>query len=386
MLLKTSSWTSHVIASRIYLLIDEAFTTHLLVVTHLVSWESFGTIWTGLFEINCILIAWNNTLTACVTSSSWPHDLPTLTLIHANSWWRFKLLDRLSVCHSSCILLIGTVYLFVWLLINVRRWMNWSWRIRWTCVLLWVWICYICWNSLASIYVLITWWFLRSDIRILLFFCMVLMISLLKLLVTYSIKLFKNINKHRFFCFNISFVRISNKVIVKFSVSSFLFSVLWSMEWIFLIKLVKVFITYFWLNLWNIWWRHIFKLVPIYWIKEWMSFDFFSSITSKSCVCIAYHSFEDISWVRWQFCLSRNTERLLPMHNLLTCDRWLVWKEWWIAYEHFEKNTTYTPPIYCLIISILSKDFWCNIIWSSNCAECQLSISLITKFFIKSWF
>ena len=72
------------------------------------------------------------------------------------------------------------------------------------------------------------------------------------------------------------------------------------------------------------------------------------------------------------------------MHNFLASDRWLIREKWWITYEHLEQNAANTPPVDCLIIPILTKNFWGNIVWSSHCRERQLPCSFVPQLFVKS--
>jgi hypothetical protein len=41
----------------IHILLCETLAADLLIISHLISLETFGAAWTGLFEIDCILIA-----------------------------------------------------------------------------------------------------------------------------------------------------------------------------------------------------------------------------------------------------------------------------------------------------------------------------------------
>ena len=116
----------------------------------------------------------------------------------------------------------------------------------------------------------------------------------LKLLVAHRIKFLEYVDEHRFFCLDVSFICVSYKIHVDFSVSIFSFLIVCTMKWILFVKLVKIFIADLRCNLWNIWWSFLSHPIPIDAFKEWMGLDFLASISSKSCFGITNHSFEDI--------------------------------------------------------------------------------------------
>ena len=154
------------------------------------------------------------------------------------------------------------------------------------------------------------------------------------------------------------------------------------MEWVLFIELVEVLITNLRSDRWNVTRGHFSKLVPIKSLEEWMCFDLIGSVSSKSGVSVAYESLKNISRCWRQLCLSWNLESFLPVHNLLTGDRWLIWKEWWVTNKHLEEDATHTPPIYCLVISVLTKDLWSDVVWSTNSTEGKLPSSLVAKFLV----
>lgn len=116
----------------------------------------------------------------------------------------------------------------------------------------------------------------------------------LKLLITYIIKLLKHVYEHGLFSFNICLICISDKVHINLSIASFLLIFYWSMEWIFLIKLIEVFITYFGLHSWNIWCSGSSYLFPIHAFEEWMGFDLFGAVLTESAISITNHPFQNI--------------------------------------------------------------------------------------------
>ena len=74
------------------------------------------------------------------------------------------------------------------------------------------------------------------------------------------------------------------------------------------------------------------------------------------------------------------------MHNFLAGNGRLIREERWISNEHFKKNAANRPPINCLIITLLSKNFRSNVVGCSNCRKSKLPSSLVSKFFIECWF
>lgn len=124
------------------------------------------------------------------------------------------------------------------------------------------------------------------------FLLLLLMESILslKLLIADVVELLEDIYKHAFLRLYICFVAVTHKVHIHSPISSFLFLIEWSMERIIFIELVKVFIANFRCNLRNIGRSKISKFIPVQILKEWMSFNFVSTVPTESVVGVGNHS------------------------------------------------------------------------------------------------
>ena len=139
-----------------------------------------------------------------------------------------------------------------------------------------------------------------------------------------------------------------------------------SVERILFIKLVEVLVTNLGGYLWNVTRSHLSELVPIEALKEWVSLDFIGAISAESGICVTDQSLQNVcrSWRKLSF--SRNLKSLFPMHDLLAGYRGLIREERRITNKHLKKNASYTPPVNCFVIAVLSKHLWSDVIWCSN--------------------
>ena len=153
-----------------------------------------------------------------------------------------------------------------------------------------------------------------------------------KLLIADVVQFFEHVDKHRSFSFDACFVTVPSENKVYFAISAFLFSFNLSVEWVFNVKLIKVFIADLTWNLRNVRRLSVSYVVPVEPVEEWMILYFFNAVPAQPLVCIANHPSENISRSRRQFGFRRDTESLLPVHNFLTSDRRLFAEEWRISY------------------------------------------------------
>ena len=115
-------------------------------------------------------------------------------------------------------------------------------------------------------------------------FKMMILLSLLLLRIRDGIKIFKNINEHRFFILYICFVSVTNKIHVKASsTKTFLPIFITSCKkWFFLIKFIKVLSTDFRCNVWLIRCFLLSHFGPIHTFKERVTLNLLGTISSKS--------------------------------------------------------------------------------------------------------
>ena len=68
-------------------------------------------------------------------------------------------------------------------------------------------------------------------------------------------------------------------------------------------------------------------------------------------------------------------ERLLPLENLLACNRRFITEKWRVANQHLEENGTARPPVDCLVVALLTEDLGCNIVRGTDSGESELSMT-----------
>ena len=67
----------------------------------------------------------------------------------------------------------------------------------------------------------------------------------LELLIRHAIETFEDVNQHRLFGLDVCLVGVADEVHIDLTITSLALLFNWSVEWIFLLKLVKVFIRHF---------------------------------------------------------------------------------------------------------------------------------------------
>lgn len=336
-----SAGTSHVTLVRLLdVLTLEPFAWYLLrlclKVSHLrvLALETFGAIWTLLIK----LVLGDHASIRVSTSSAGSHwysatwnilrrwTSSSATCSHTYSRRRLELFNGLTISHAHILLLVGAVdgllvLDIILLLIHISARIQNSSRASSStganvCLgdVLRITICLLDWyragcsyrvarlllvfllllNHLTLVH-LILWHHVFNFVHLLVLLWLIL---LLKLLIADRIKLLENIYKHGFLCFNISLICVPNKVHIYFTISSFSLGLDRSMEGIFFIELVKIFVTNFWGNLWDVAGCHFSKLIPFKSFEKWMSFDLFDTVSAKSCIRVTNEPLENIcrSW------------------------------------------------------------------------------------------
>ena len=324
----------------------ESFARHLLwlclKVSHLLmlTLESLGAVWTlPVVDVRLYIAG------VCVsTSSAWSHRYSTswnisfimcwwssssATCSHSYSWWWLELFDRLTISHAHILLLVGAIdglliLNIILLLVHVSariQYSGWSWS---TCR------ANICLGDVLSITARLLHrygsWCSYRIARLLLIFLLLLnhlplihlililghhilylvhllvllrLILLFELMVANRVELFEYVYKHRFLCFDISLICVSYKIHIYFTITCFSFGLERSVERIFLIELIKIFITNFGGNYRNITGRHITEFIPLQVVEKWMCPDFFGAVSTQSRICVTNQPLQDICR-RWR--------------------------------------------------------------------------------------
>lgn len=107
--------------------------------------------------------------------------------------------------------------------------------------------------------------------------------------------------------------------------------------------------------------------------------DFLYSILPISLWSITHQPHDKILGFSTYFGFLREGKMSLKSKNLLTCGWGIVGIEGRITDQHFKHYNSDTPPIYRVIIALLSKYFWSYVIWGSYSRKGQLP-SLVGMF------
>ena len=207
-----------------------------------------------------------------------------------------------------------------------------------------------------------------------------------ELLIAYRVQLLQDIDEHGFLCLDISFVGVANEIHIHFSVACLSLLLIRPVERIFLIKLVEVLITDLRGDLRYVRRRHLPDSVPVDAFEEWVRLDLIDSISAQSRFGVANQSFQDVGRCLRQVSLWRHLEGLAPVHDLLAGDRRFIGEERRVANEHFEEDAADGPPVDRLIVALLPKHFWSDVIRRADGGECKLSRPLVSKFLVKCRF
>lgn len=134
-----------------------------------------------------------------------------------------------------------------------------------------------------------------------------------------------------------------------------------------------LYIRHLWWNyFWNKRWHSFSNSFPVNSDKERMNLNFHHSIYTESFTRICYQFSNEICCSRRQIGILWNRKCFFPLNNFLASYRRFIAVERRVSNKHFKQDHSYTPPIYCFCVSIMSKHFWSDVIWCPHSRESEL--------------